>query len=113
MYVCSAQAVAAAQSVQLVGMPECDVVLAQVAVYLARAPKSVQVYRAYAQAKQSIAQHKGSLPSVPLHLRNAPTKLMKQLGYAQEYKYNPDYDHPIDQTYMPDEMLNVDFFRKC
>ncbi|CAI9744304.1 ATPase WRNIP1 isoform X1 [Octopus vulgaris] len=73
------QAVAAFQATKFIGMPECDVILAQCAVYLARAPKSVEVYSAYLKAKRSIVEHRGPQPSVPLHLRNATTGLMKSL----------------------------------
>lgn len=61
-------------------MPECDVLLAQCAVRLARASKSTEVYRAMRRCQKSLTEAKGPLPPVPLHLRNAPTKLMKQLG---------------------------------
>ncbi len=47
---------------------------------------------------------------VPLHIRNAPTRLMEQLGYGAGYKYNPDYDEPVEQDYLPAEMNGVDFF---
>ena len=81
------------------------------AVYLARAPKSVAVYKAYSAAKSLINNYKGSMPGVPLHLRNAPTKLMKNLGYGKDYKYNPDYDEPVEQTYLPAELTGTDFFQ--
>lgn len=61
-----------------------QVLLAQCVVYLARAPKSVEIYQAYSNAKTCVQQHKGPLPSVPLHLRNAPTRLMKNLGESGE-----------------------------
>ena len=73
-------AVACMQGCQLIGMPECDVLLAECAVYLARAKKSTEVYRALKTCQKAITDYKGPLPSVPLHLRNAPTKLMSQLG---------------------------------
>lgn len=63
-----------------VGMPESDCIIAQLAVYLARAPKSTESYHAMKKCKEMIKNHKGSMPAVPLHLRNAPTKLMKNLG---------------------------------
>ena len=83
--------------------------LAQAVVYMARAPKSIEIYSAYSQAKACVKNHKGPLPSVPLHLRNAPTRLMKDLGYGRDYKYNPAYD-TVDQQYLPEGMENVDFF---
>ncbi|KAJ2535300.1 Werner helicase interacting protein 1, partial [Coemansia sp. RSA 1933] len=49
---------------------------------------------------------------VPLHLRNAPTRLMKDMGYADGYKYNPDYDGPVDQEYLPDEVKHCVFFNR-
>ena len=78
--------------------------------YMARAPKSVEVYMAYEKAKRCIATHKGPHPSVPLHLRNAPTALMKRLGYSKGYKYNPKFKGHVEQQYMPDGMVDVDFF---
>ncbi|XP_042202253.1 ATPase WRNIP1 [Callorhinchus milii] len=79
------QAVSAFQGCHLIGMPECEVILAQCVMYLARAPKSVEVCVAYGAVKDSVRNHKGPLPCVPLHLRNAPTKLMKDLGYGKGY----------------------------
>ena len=67
-------------AVQNVGMPEADCIIAQLAVYLARAPKSTESYVALNKCKDQIKSHKGAVPGVPLHLRNAPTKLMKNLG---------------------------------
>ncbi|CAL8344882.1 unnamed protein product [Merluccius merluccius] len=104
------QAVSAYQACHFIGMPECEVILAQCAVYLARAPKSVEVYKAYCNVKASLRNHKGPLPSVPLHLRNASTKLMKELGYAKGYKYNPAFSSPAEQEYLPEELRGVDFF---
>ncbi|XP_043921100.1 ATPase WRNIP1 [Protopterus annectens] len=105
------QAVAAYQGCHLIGMPECEVLLAQCAVYLARAPKSIEVYAAYNNAKACVRSHKGPLPSVPLHLRNAPTKLMKNLGYGRDYKYNPKFKEPVEQDYLPEELKGINFFR--
>ncbi|XP_029930120.1 ATPase WRNIP1 [Myripristis murdjan] len=104
------QAVSAFQACHFIGMPECEVILAQCVVYLARAPKSVDVYQAYANVKACLRNHKGPLPPVPLHLRNAPTKLMKQLGYAKGYKYNPAFSSPVEQEYLPEELREIDFF---
>ena len=87
-----------------------QVILAQAAVYLARACKSIEVYNAYSEAKKLVSDWEGPQPSVPLHIRNAPTKLMKGLGYGAGYKYNPAFDGPIDQTYLPPEVQGVDFF---
>lgn len=95
-------AVSAMQAVQLIGMPECNVHLAELTVYLAKAPKSNKVYLAYGRAAQD-ARETSDL-GVPLHLRNASTKLMKELGYGKEYKYNPSFSEPVDQDYLPQEL---------
>ncbi|XP_055964498.1 ATPase WRNIP1 isoform X2 [Sorex fumeus] len=105
------QAVAAYQGCHFIGMPECEVLLAQCVVYLARAPKSVEVYRAYNSAKACVRSHPGPLPPVPLHLRNAPTRLMKELGYGRGYVYNPTARGPVQQDYLPEELRGVDFFQ--
>ncbi|CEG38406.1 atpase wrnip1 [Plasmopara halstedii] len=108
-------AVSSYQAAHFIGMPECDVILAHVATMLARAPKSVEVYAAYKRTKRSIREwKKGALPDVPLHLRNAPTKLMKSLGYGKEYKYNPHYsaEEVKNQTYLPEELLGTNFFEE-
>jgi len=91
------------------------VLLAQCVVYFARAPKSIEVYSAYNNVKACLRNHQGPLPPVPLHLRNAPTRLMKDLGYGKGYKYNPMYSEPVDQEYLPEELRGVDFFkqRRC
>ncbi|XP_062850478.1 ATPase WRNIP1 [Trichomycterus rosablanca] len=104
------QAVSAFQACHFIGMPECEVILAQCVLYLARAPKSIEVYKAYNNVKFCLRNHKGPLPSVPLHLRNAPTKLMKDLGYAKDYKYNPAFKGPVDQEYLPEELRGTNFF---
>ncbi|MFA5306751.1 MAG: replication-associated recombination protein A [Candidatus Babeliales bacterium] len=83
------------------GMPECAVHLAQLVIYLARAKKSVSAYFAYGKAKKDIETY-GNLP-VPLHIRNAPTKLMEKLGYGKGYKYTPLEDSS-DQEYLPKEL---------
>ncbi len=83
------------------GYPECNVHLAQGAIYLAKSQKSVTAYLAYQKAKKDVEDF-GSLP-VPLHLRNAPTKLMKDLGYGSDYKY-PPLEDSSDQEYLPKEL---------
>ena len=85
------------------GMPECGVHLAQCVIYLAKSKKSVAAYLAYEKAKKD-AQNFGNLP-VPLHIRNAPTKLMKDLEYGKGYKYTP-MENSSDQNYFPDEIKN-------
>jgi len=98
------QAVSAYEAAHFNGMPECGVNLAQAAVYLARAPKSTGVYKAYGRVKDDIKNFPNE--GVPLHLRNAPTKLMKDLGYAKGYKYNPDYGSRVEQDYLPEKLKN-------
>jgi putative ATPase len=97
-------AVAAMQAVHFVGMPEGNLALAQATVYLATAPKSNALYAAYGKVQEDI-QHKQALP-VPMHLRNAPTTLMRELGYGRGYKYPHDYpDHHVVETYLPENLL--------
>jgi putative ATPase len=96
------QAVAAYQASHFIGMPECNVILAQCVVYLAKAPKSNALYVAYKEAACDV--HRLPNAGVPLHIRNAPTKLMKDLGYGKGYKYNPDFEGPVEQDYLPDQL---------
>lgn len=92
-------AVATLQACQIIGMPECRINLAHIVAYLSEAPKSIRAYEAYQHA-EAAAKLDLTLP-VPLQMRNAPTGLMKQLGYGKEYRYNPKYAHPIHNTYLP------------
>ncbi len=85
------------------GYPECSVHLAQLVVYLAKAPKSVSSYFAYNKAKKDVEEF-GNLP-VPMHIRNAPTKLMEKLGYGKGYKYTPVEDSS-GQEYLPEKIKN-------
>jgi putative ATPase len=85
------------------GMPECGVHLAQCVIYLAKSVKNVAAYDAYSRAMRDV-EELGNLP-IPLHLRNAPTKLMKDLGYSKGYKYTPK-ENSSDQQYMPDKLKN-------
>ncbi len=96
------QAVSAYQACHFIGMPECSVNLAQAVVYMAKSKKSNELYRAYGEAVSDIKKF-GNL-SVPLHIRNAPTKLMKNLDYGRNYKYSPDFDYQEKQEYLPDEL---------
>jgi len=96
------QAVAAYQACHFIGMPECNVILAQAVVYMAKCKKSNNLYTAYQQAAQDVKEF-GNLP-VPLHIRNAPTKLMKDLNYGKGYKYSPDYNYQEKQEYLPDKL---------
>ena len=99
----------ASESFRLLGHPEGDIMLFQAAIYLATAPKSNAVYKACKQVKKTVKQ-KGYAP-VPLHIRNAPTKLMKDLNYSKGYKYAHDYKQAfVAQSYMPDELKNQRFY---
>lgn len=101
---------AAFDAVQKIGWPEGRIPLAEATVYLATSPKSNSAYLGIGAALQNVAQT-GNLP-VPLHLRNAPTSLMKELGYGQEYKYSHDYPgHFVKQQFMPDELRNTRFWQ--
>ena len=99
------QAVAADRCVAAIGMPEGGVVIAQCVVYLALAPKSVAVYRAYKAAVQACRAEPHA--EVPLHIRNAPTKMMKALDYGKGYTYNPSagYSRGCEQGYLPEEVV--------
>ncbi|GAA5023288.1 ATPase AAA [Marivirga lumbricoides] len=91
------------QAVQMIGYPEAEIVLSQCAVYLACSPKSNASYKAIKSANQ-LVRETGDLP-VPLHLRNAPTKLMKDAGYAKGYKYAHDYPgNFVRQEFLPEKI---------
>jgi putative ATPase len=97
------------QAVATIGYPESRIILSQCAIYLATSPKSNASYLAIGQAQQVVKQT-GDL-SVPLHLRNAPTKLMKELGYGDEYKYSHDFANNFaEQEFLPDEIKNTPFY---
>src|SRR5437899_3347212 len=83
-------AIAVQQAVHFIGMPEAGVALAQLATYLAAAPKSNAVYVGYGEAVHEVRQ--GDNPPVPLHIRNAPTRLMQDLGYGRGYQYAHDFE---------------------
>jgi putative ATPase len=102
-------AVAALQAFHAVGMPEGWIPLSHAATYLATAPKSNASYLAYRRAAAELDES-GTLP-VPLHLRNAPTKLMKAEGYAEGYRYPHDYPgHVVAQQYLPDDLAGRRFY---
>ena len=98
------QAVAAFQACQMLGMPECEVHLAQAVTYLALSKKSNALYVAYGAAKEDVRKFPNE--PVPLHLRNAPTKLMKELEYGKNYKYTPDFTDAEEakQEYFPERL---------
>ena len=104
------QAVAAYQACHFIGMPECNVILAQAVVYMAKCKKSNELYKAYLEVKEDIDKF-GNLP-VPLHICNAPTKLMKKLGYGKGYKYSPEYDYQEKQEYLPEKLRKRKYFQK-
>lgn len=110
---CLPFAVAAYRAVQLIGLPEAELALAQCAVKLARAPKSVEIYRAWKEINAKIDNEPDvAAAAIPLHLRNAPTKLMEDLGYSEGYKYNPDYrDGKVKQEYLPKELKGLKLLR--
>ncbi|XP_011863168.1 PREDICTED: ATPase WRNIP1-like [Vollenhovia emeryi] len=101
-------AVHAMHGCKMIGMPECDVLLAQCTTYLARAPKSRLMEDSLRAAQRAVAEHKGPQPGVPLHLRNAPTRLMKDLGYSKGY--NMMHKDESGLSYLPEGLENLDFF---
>ena len=119
------------QACQVIGMPECRINLAHLVAYLCEAPKSTRSYEGYNRAEEA-AKLDPSIP-VPLAIRNAPTKLMKELGYARGYRYNPEYAyvslesdsragaradvkyccrHPVTNDYLPIQFRGDEFLRK-
>src|SRR5881398_1017677 len=103
-------AIAVQQTVHFLGMPEAGVALAQLATYLAAAPKSNAVYMGYGEAVHEVRQ--GDNPPVPLHIRNAPTRLMKDLGYGRGYQYAHDApDARVDQDDLPEALRGRQYYR--
>jgi putative ATPase len=106
------QAVAAYQACHFIGMPECGVNLAQAVVYMAKSKKSNALYVAYQNVQNDIR----NFPSdpVPLHIRNAPTKLMKELGYGEGYKYTPNFknEEEAKQDYLPERLKNKKYLEE-
>jgi len=103
-------AMAALQACQVIGMPECRINLAHVVTYLSEAPKSTRALKGYDRAKE-LALQDMTLP-VPISMRNAPTRLMKELGYGEEYKYQPQFAHPVTNTYLPPQIHGKDILRE-
>jgi putative ATPase len=102
-------AISAMEAFRFIGRPEGDLCLAQAAVYLACAPKSAGVYKAYKRALEAVGKE-GNLP-VPLHIRNAPTHLMRSLGYGRDYKYAHDYKEGyVAQDYLPDKLVGSVYY---
>ena len=97
------------QAVNVIGYPEARIILSQCAVYLASSSKSNASYMAIAMAQEAVNKH-GDLP-VPLHIRNAPTKLMKDMDYGKDYKYSHSFDGNFaDQEYLPEKLINAKFY---
>ncbi|KAI0137506.1 DNA polymerase III, clamp loader complex, gamma/delta/delta subunit [Xylariales sp. AK1849] len=95
---------------QQIGMPEARIPLAHCAVALSLAPKSTRAYRGLNNAYAALREPGVAGLPVPIHLRNAPTRLMRELGYGAEYKYNPNYkDGKVQQDYLPDELMGRSF----
>ncbi len=104
-------AVAAMQAVHFVGLPEAQLTLSQAAIYLACAAKDNAEYKAILKAKEDVKTY-GTLP-VPLYLRNAPTNIMKDLGYGKEYKYPHDYEgHQVEQQYLPERLAGTKYYTR-
>jgi len=102
-------ATAAFTAVDYVGMPEASIILAQAATYLASCPKSNASYKAIGEATAEVRKQPNL--KIPFHLRNAPTQLMKDIGYGKHYKYSHDYDeHFIEQDFLPEEIKNSIYY---
>ena len=98
------------QAVTSVGYPEGRILLSECVIYLATSPKSNTAYKAINEAQEKVRQT-GNL-SIPLHLRNAPTKLMKELGYGEDYKYAHDYENQfIEQEFLPEEIKGTTLYQ--
>jgi putative ATPase len=102
-------AMAAQQAVHFIGLPEGNLALAEAAVYMATAPKSNSLYTGYSSVQYEIRH--GSNDQVPLHLRNAVTNLMKDIGYGKGYKYAHKFEnHFVEQQHLPDSMKGKKFY---
>jgi putative ATPase len=97
------------EAVNMIGYPEGRIILSQVAIYLACSPKSNASYLAIEKALGKVSET-GDLP-VPLHIRNAPTKLMKEIGYGKDYRYAHDYENNFSlQEFLPDKIKDSAFY---
>jgi putative ATPase len=102
-------AIAAKEAYHFLGTPEGELAIAQAVVYLATAPKSNAIYKAFGLVQDDIQKYP-ALP-VPLHIRNAPTELMKDLGYGKDYKYPHSFkDHFVEQAYLPENLKNRKYY---
>jgi putative ATPase len=103
------QAVAAQQAAHFIGMPEANLALAQAVVYLATAPKSNALYAAYTTVQEDVEKTRAD--PVPLHLRNAPTPLMRKVGYGKGYRYAHDYEEAqVEQQHLPDAIKDRTYY---
>lgn len=104
-------AINAWEAFERIGSPEAELAIAEAVVYCAVAPKSNAIYTAYKAARAAVAEH-GSL-EVPLHIRNAPTKLMKELGYGKGYRYDHEEAdaHASGQQFLPDKLVGSHFYQ--
>ncbi len=100
-------AVSTFQAIERIGMPEGRIILAQAAIAMARAPKNRDTYNAIGSAGQAVRDNPSAEP--PLHLRNAPTKLMKNLGYGKDTKWEPGFEHP--KGFMPEGLENLKLYK--
>ncbi|KAI5454261.1 DNA-dependent ATPase mgs1 [Naganishia albida] len=101
-------AMACYQACQVIGLPECRINLAHCVAYLSEAKKSTRAYEAYNKAVA--LANESPLPGPPLSMRNAPTSLMKQLGYGKDYSYNPGFAHPVHNEYIPASLAESSTF---
>ena len=102
-------ALAATDAVRLIGLPECKLALAQAAVYLSLAPKSNALYTAYAEVENDVQNTLNEPP--PLHIRNAPTRLMKQLGYGKDYQYAHNLEEKVaDMDCLPTSLAHRQYY---
>jgi putative ATPase len=102
-------ATACQQAVHFIGLPEGFLPMAECAIYLASAPKSNSALTAYAKALEDVRATQGE--PVPLHLRNAPTGLMKSMGYGRDYKYAHEYkDHYVEQSHRPESVAGNTYY---
>lgn len=103
-------AISAFRACEVIGMPECNLALAEAVVYCAKAPKSNDLYVAYGKVQEDVEKY-GNLP-VPLEIRNAPTKFMKKIGYGKDYKYEHSLEaKKTDQEYMPTKLKGKKYLR--
>jgi putative ATPase len=103
------QAVTVYQACHFIGYPECNVILAQAVVYMSKCKKSNELYLAYGKVADDVRKY-GNLP-VPLHLRNAVSKLMEEVGYGKGYKYSPSFGYKEEQEYLPEKLKGKKYLK--